>query len=145
MDYTFGRRKETQLMPERSSMKQNIETGKSDELVSLVTQENIADRLQTGDLPILMAFLQRDQYSIEVQIALENVASQFEDKVRVLRVDHRFVPVLSHIYGVAGTPTFVLLDREAEVGGRMLGKSDASGLASFVQRTLEDIEESDAK
>ncbi|MGE4292909.1 MAG: TlpA family protein disulfide reductase [Desulfovibrio sp.] len=81
---------------------------------------------------ILIACVHRDEEYEEHRREVATVARAFEGKLATLWTDPRLSPGFMKVYGIHGTPTYLLLNGEGMELGRLEGRADSRMLKRFI-------------
>lgn len=91
--------------------------------------------LQGGPLPLLVAFLKRNErFAFQMEV-LERSEKVHEDKVRFYLFNADYLDTAMERFSIKGTPTFLLFDNGREVD-RLIGESDGESLNEFIESGL---------
>lgn len=93
-----------------------------------------AELFNTG-MPVLIAFLRRDNdFSGQIQ-AMDRAMRRFEGRVRFCLADEYYLSFFFKQFGIGGTPVYLLFCGEKEVG-RFFGHADEAQLEHFIDTAL---------
>lgn len=91
--------------------------------------------LTSGDAPLLVAFLKRNERFADQAEALERAEMCRSDKVRCFLYNTDYLATAMERFEVKGTPTFLLFDKGQEIN-RLIGESDGASLDEFIESSI---------
>lgn len=100
-------------------------------LVRLIRSENFEQEVVSENRPVLILCMPRDEEFPQQLKMIEDIATKHSQKLKVGILDEGFIDTFKKIYGVIGTPTFLLLVEGKETA-RVLGIADQEMLKGFI-------------
>ncbi|MDD3311888.1 thioredoxin family protein [Pseudodesulfovibrio sp.] len=92
--------------------------------------------LQSDDVPLLVAFLKRNERFRGQYSALDEASVRFGARLRCFLYDTDYLDMELNRFQVKGTPTFLLFSDGREVD-RLIGESDRETLEDFIRDALD--------
>ncbi len=101
-----------------------------------ITKESFEAEVLKSEAPVLVDFFASwCGPSRMLAPAVEELAADYEGKVKVVKADVDQLPEVSLTYGVMSIPTLVLF-KNGEVMGRMVGVSEYEEIAAMLDENL---------
>ncbi len=103
--------------------------------------DNVSAEVVAEKRPVLLAYIVPD-YAYTGQLEVLEIVSKryFDDSIKICLLNEDFIKDKeSRILKVDGSPTFIIFNK-GEEKARMMGKTDAENLLSFVLKTLAEFQ-----
>ena len=100
-------------------------------MVSLVYTDTFEVEINQSPIPVLLACIHSYADRLPYQELLAAIEASFSHQVKVCLLQEENGGVISKRYGIAGTPTFLLVDG-GRVIARLMGETDLPGLTTFI-------------
>lgn len=104
-------------------------------LVNIISNSNFEAEILTGDKPVLLMCVSGGRMYAEQARVLKQLSGAYGQMVDICCLEEDFVNGFKKMYGINGTPVFLLFHRGQEMG-RMLGRVDKERLVAFLARHL---------
>ena len=103
--------------------------------VKTIEPQAIDIELRSGNVPLLVAFLKRNErYSSQLEV-LEKACGRHGQALRCYLYDADYLDTATDRFAVKGTPTFLLFQEGREVN-RLIGESDGDTLDEFIRDAI---------
>ena len=103
--------------------------------MNVISNRNFKVKILDTDKPVLLMCVPGGQIYAEQVRVLKQLSDQYRKKVDICCLEEDFINGFREMYGIKGTPVFLLFHAGKETG-RMLGMADKERLEAFLTRNL---------
>lgn len=101
--------------------------------VHVISNSNFEARILATSRPVLLMCVSGGRVHAEQARILKQLSDQYRRKIDICSLEEDFINGFKEMYGIKGTPVFLLFHR-GEEKGRMLGLADKERLETFLDR-----------
>lgn len=103
--------------------------------MNVISNHNFEAKILATDRPVLLMCVSGGRVYAEQVRVLKQLSGQYRRMVDICCLEEDFINGFREMYGIKGTPVFLLFQRGKETG-RMLGMADKERLETFLTRNL---------
>jgi thioredoxin-like negative regulator of GroEL len=103
--------------------------------MNVISNRNFKVKILDTDRPVLLMCVPGGRIYVEQARVLKQLSSQYRRMVDICCLEEDFSNGFREMYGIKGTPVFLLFNGGKETG-RMLGMADKERLEAFLTRNL---------
>ena len=103
--------------------------------MNVISNRNFEAKILATDRPVLLMCVSGGRVYAEQVRVLKQLSGQYRRMVDICCLEEDFINGFREMYGIKGTPVFLLFQRGKETG-RMLGMADKERLETFLTRNL---------
>ena len=103
--------------------------------VNVISNRNFEAEILATDRPVLLMCVSGGRVYAEQARVLNQLPEKYRKKVHVCCLEEDFINGFKEMYGIKGTPVFLLFHK-GEEKGRLLGRADKERLETFLTRNL---------
>ena len=113
-----------------------METNRSaGHLMNIISNSNFEAEILATDRPVLLMCASGGKIYAEQARVLKQLSGPYRKMVSICCLEEDFINGFKEMYGIKGTPVFLLF-HSGEEKGRMLGMADKERLETFLARYL---------
>ena len=103
--------------------------------MNIISNSNFEAEILATDRPVLLMCASGGKICAEQARVLEQLSDPYRKRVDICYLEEDFINGFKDMYGIKGTPVFLLF-HSGEEKGRMLGMADKERLETFLARYL---------
>ena len=103
--------------------------------MNIISNRNFEAEILATDRPVLLMCVSGGRVYADQARVLRQLSDPYRKAVNICCLEQDFINGFKEMYGIKGTPVFLLFHR-GEVKGRMLGRVDKERLETFLTRNL---------
>jgi len=107
----------------------------TDQPMNVISNSNFEAEILATDRPVLLMCTSGGKVYAEQARVLKQLSGPYRKMVDICCLEEDFINGFKEMYGIKGTPVFLLFHR-GEEKGRMLGMADKERLETFLTRYL---------